>query len=151
MVRGFLLIYNDTRSRKGCSMNQIFLRAALAFFLFVFALPFILSNKNTAPRQLQGNAPAAHAVVKAGDFAPGQLQAHFLKHGYQFGAISEHEYLEDARKLLNADAASGVLAKTRENGDILHYNPKTREFAVMTAEGRIRTYFIADDNYWNKQ
>lgn len=89
--------------------------------------------------------------VKAGDFAPGQLQAHFLKHAYQFGDIEQQDYLADARELLNAHVGKDVLEKIRPNGDILHYRVSTGEFAVMASDGRIRTYFKTDDRYWMKQ
>jgi pyocin large subunit-like protein len=89
--------------------------------------------------------------AKAGDFAPGQLEAHYRKHGYQFGNISQEEYLVKARELLNAPAGKDVLEKTRPNGDVLHYRVSTKEFAVMAGNGRIRTYFKADYKYWMHQ
>ena len=70
---------------------------------------------------------------------------------YQFGTITIEQYLAQARELLDAPAGKDVLEKTRTNGDILHYRASTGEFAVMTATGRIRTYFEADANYWMKQ
>ena len=97
-------------------------------------------------------AAATHLEhAKAGNFAEGQLQAHFLKHAYQFGDISQEDYLEDARALLNAPPDNDVLEKTRANGDVLHYRRSTREFAVMASDGRIRTFFKADITYWMRQ
>jgi pyocin large subunit-like protein len=84
-------------------------------------------------------------------FAPGQLEAHYAKHKYEFGNITIDQYLEQARNLLNAPADNDVLVKTRTNGDILHYRVSTGEFAVMTSRGRIRTYFKADMAYWMRQ
>ena len=89
--------------------------------------------------------------VKARDFAPGQLEAHFLKHGSQFGDITEERYLQQARELLDAPAGEDVLEKTRFNGDIEHYRVSTGEFAVMTRNGRIRTYFKTRYDYWLRQ
>ena len=68
-----------------------------------------------------------------------------------FGDIAQEQYLENARALLNAVPGEDLLEKTRSNGDILHYRISTGEFAVMTAQGRIRTYFKADYKYWMKQ
>ncbi len=38
------------------------------------------------------------AGVKADDFAPGQLEAHYLKHGDQFGQITQEQYLQGRRR-----------------------------------------------------
>jgi len=90
--------------------------------------------------------------VKAGNFAPGQLEAHYLKHGDQFGGITEEQYLQGARDLLDAPASADVLEKIRpSNGDIEHFRVSTGEFAVMTKRGRIRTYFKTDYGYWMRQ
>lgn len=131
-------------------MNRVFLRMVLGGLFLIIALPFVLSkNDHKAPVMEASSAPVRE--VKAGDFAPGQLQAHFSKHGYQFGSISEEEYLEAARKLLDAPTSDNILEKTRETGDVERYNPRTHEFAVMTKTGRIRTYFIAKEGYWDRQ
>ena len=133
-------------------MNRWFLRAIIGLIFVIIILPFFLPKKDVSSVGLQGTPVAASVhSVKADNFAPGQLQAHFIKHGYQFGAISQENYLEDAKKLLDAPQGTGILEKIRENGDILRYNPSTKEFAVMTKTGRIRTYFKTSDQYWNKQ
>jgi len=89
--------------------------------------------------------------VRAGDFAPGKLDQHYLKHGYQFGNITEDQYLEGARALLDAPAGEDILERVRYNGDIEHFKLSTGEFAVMTKRGRIRTYFKTDYGYWMKR
>ena len=88
------------------------------------------------------------AGVRAGDFAPGRLEEHYLKHGYQFGKITQEQYLQDAQALLDAEPRGDVLEKIRPNGDIEHFRVSTGEFAVMTKRGRIRTYYKADYGYW---
>jgi pyocin large subunit-like protein len=93
----------------------------------------------------------AHAEIQAGDFAPGQLEAHFLKHGYQFGEITQEQYLQDAQALLDAAPGKDVIEKIRPNGDVEHFRASTGEFAVMTKRGRIRTYFKTDYAYWMRQ
>ena len=87
-------------------------------------------------------------TVKAGNFAHGQLEAHYLKHGYQFGQITQEQYLKGAQTLLDAAPGADILEKTRRNGDIEHFKVSTGEFAVMTKRGRIRTYFKTDYGYW---
>ncbi len=135
-------------------MNRIFVRIFLLSFLSVVGFVVFVPSQHDRPVAVvsqQSTSTATSGHVKAGDFAPGQLQAHFMKHGYQFGPISEYDYLEDARKLLDAPVGGDILEKIEEDGDIEHYNHHTHEFAVMTPTGRIRTYFIADEQYWSKQ
>ena len=88
------------------------------------------------------------AGVRAGDFAPGQLEEHYLKHGYQLGVINQEQYLHNAQTLLDAPAGADVLEKIRPNGDVEHFRVSTGEFAVMTKRGRIRTYYKSNYGYW---
>jgi pyocin large subunit-like protein len=124
------------------------MRIIIVFFLGMVGLAVYPSfqHQATAPVAVQGSIQG-----KATSFAPGQLQAHYLKHGHQFGSITEEDYLINAQKLLNAPVNSDLLEKTQKDGDIARYKPSTREFAVMTPSGRIRTYFKASDSYWNMQ
>ena len=96
--------------------------------------------------------PVLHAQeaqsIQAKDFAPGELDEHYMKHGYQFGNLTEEQYLEEARHLLDAPAGNGILEKIRYNGDVEHYSISTGEFAVMTKRGRIRTLFKTNYGYW---
>jgi pyocin large subunit-like protein len=123
-------------------MKNLRRRIILGFYLFVVIGVF-------APLCYQPDVAAwDFAGVRAGDFAPGQLEAHYLKHGYQFGKITQEQYLQDAQALLDAPAGGDVLEKTRPDGDIEHFRVSTGEFAVMTKRGRIRTYFKTDYGHW---
>jgi pyocin large subunit-like protein len=130
-------------------MRKINLRFFLITLISICALS--CSNQPTAPSAVSETNTGSTTNVKAGDFAPGELEAHYAKHGAQFGDITKEQYLENARALLNAASGQDVLEKTRSNGDVLHYRISTTEFAVMTREGRIRTYFKADYKYWMRQ
>ena len=130
-------------------MSKFKLRYLFLIFLCIFTLS--CSQRDAAsPSAPESNTNYA-VNVRAVNFAPGQLQAHYLKHGYQFGNITEEQYQENARELLNAPAGSDILEKTRANGDILHYRASTGEFAVMSSAGRIKTYFKTDYRYWMRQ
>jgi pyocin large subunit-like protein len=120
------------------------------FFLVLICVFAISCTQGDAQSSAISEISINHvANVRAGDFAPGQLEAHYQKHGYEFRNITQEQYLEGARALLNT--GKDVLEKTRTNGDILHYRVSTGEFAVMTSQGRIRTYFKTDYRYWMKQ
>jgi pyocin large subunit-like protein len=133
---------------------QIILRIIVAAIIGTIIFALIPSSKQKAETVAvvaTEEASQSHGI-KAQSFAPGQLQAHFLKHSHEFGAITEADYLEAAQKLLNEAPGPDLLEKRRSNGDVLRYRPSSREFAVMTDTGRIRTYFIADNpRYWEKQ
>ena len=128
-------------------------RSRLYFLIILSCLwAFACSPSPDTSSTTQETRQVSATGVQARDFAPGQLEAHFAKHGYQFGQITAQEYLARARALLNSPADNqDVLEKTRANGDILHFRPSTGEFAVMTASGRIRTYFKTDQRYWMRQ
>jgi pyocin large subunit-like protein len=130
---------------------QIILRLIILFALVAVGLAVFPSKEKSLPHTSVPSVATENIGIKAKDFGPGQLQAHYLKHGYQFGTITEEDYLMDARKLLDEAPGSNLLEKIRPNGDIEHYKPSTHEFAVMTKTGRIRTYFLARDGYWERQ
>jgi len=122
------------------------------FFLAVICLLSISCSQQEAqaPNLLEANKSYV-SNTQVGDFAPGQLAAHYQKHGYQFDNISQDEYLAGARALLSGVADNDLLEKRRSNGDTLHYRVSTGEFAVMASDGRIRTYFRTDYQYWLRQ
>ena len=109
------------------------------------------SSREDAASTNQQERPAIAAAVQAHDFAPGQLEAHYQKHGDQFGGITREQYLAKARELLNAAVGNDILEKTRPNGDVMHFCVSSGEFAVMTPHGRIRTFFKTDMRYWMRQ
>ena len=121
------------------------------FLIFLCIFAFSCSQRDASSPSATESNTSYVVNAKAGDFAPGQLEAHYLKHGYQFGNITQGQYLENARELLNGPTGNDILEKTRSNGDILHYRVSTGEFAVMASDGRIRTYFKTDYQYWMRQ
>jgi len=126
-----------------------------SFAIFTLLVCFFIVNGCSSQKQLEEGTSFKKyhraSVVKADNFAPGQLEAHYLKHKNEFGNISQDEYLQAARFLLNSEPSEDILEKVRPDGDILRYRISTREFAAMTKEGRIKTYFKADYRYWLRQ
>ncbi len=81
----------------------------------------------------------------AHNFKPGELTRHYIKHGAEFGPITQKEYINAARSFLNRNADGvTILEKFRANGDRILFNSTTNEFGVVTSNGYIRTYFIPD-------
>ena len=75
---------------------------------------------------------------------------HYAKHGKEFGNITQDEYLARANALIKNKNA---LQKTEDDGDKLFYLESSNEFAVLSSDGYIRTYFRPDSgiDYWNRQ
>lgn len=78
-----------------------------------------------------------------------KLQEHFRKHGRETGCSTPEEYLAAANAVV-ADPAS--LHKTqREDGDDLYFRNDTGEFVVVSPAGYLRTYFLTDRDYFDRQ
>lgn len=78
-----------------------------------------------------------------------QLTSHFQKHGSEVGAKSEFEYVDMANAVINNPAA---LHKTEsEDGDSVYFLNSTGEIVFVSTDGFIRTYFISDYDYFNRQ
>lgn len=78
-----------------------------------------------------------------------RLESHYLKHGIDMGYDSADDYQAGANAVIsNPDA----LHKTQtEDGDDVYFLKKTGEFVVVSQQGYIRTYFIADEDYYDRQ
>lgn len=76
------------------------------------------------------------------------LVAHFLKRKDEFNYSTLTEYLAGARRVVGGGA--GIDTKVRANGDTLFYEQTTNEFAVLTSQNVIRTYFrpVNGTKYW---
>ena len=123
-------------------MNIVNYKYVLAFLIFIvigIGRPFCYA---------QYTQTVDVETIKAGNFAPGQLEEHYLKHGNQLGGITQEQYLHNAQALLDAPVGEDILEKIRPNGDVEHFRVSTGEFAVMTKRGRIRTYYKSNYGYW---
>ena len=77
------------------------------------------------------------------------LTEHFEKHGAEFPYATQEDYLLGANNVIqNPDALHKLEA---EDGDDVYYVESTREFVVVSTDGYIRTYFLADLDYYNRQ
>ncbi|MGH2344649.1 MAG: hypothetical protein ACRDG4_05450 [Chloroflexota bacterium] len=86
-------------------------------------------------------------------FGPGELDAHYLKHKGEWGAISEDAYLKRAQSLLTQPLNSNLRQVIRPNGDVPRYRISSNEFVAATAQGRIKTLFRPKPGsaYWLTQ
>lgn len=79
------------------------------------------------------------------------LESHYEKHGIDMGFSSPEEYEAAASAVIQSPDA---LYKTeKEDGDGVYYIEATNEFAVLSTDGYIRTYFLPDagKKYFDRQ
>ncbi len=100
--------------------------------------------------------PALSALkfFRGARFAPEELlQSHFGRHAAEFGYQSAQDYLIGARRLTSGGWGWGIKTFVRTNRDTLFYDSSTNEFAVLTKNGIVRTYFRPEMGiqYWFSQ
>lgn len=82
---------------------------------------------------------------------PEKLIDHFLEHGEATECDSAEEYLIKANAVIqNPDAKSKYETDENDN-DKIYYLSQTGEIVFVSMDGYIRTYFIADDEYFLRQ
>ena len=76
------------------------------------------------------------------------MMAHRLLDLYLGGATSQEEYVRMAAAVIRSGDAQ---IRNQVDGDTAYYIPATREFAVLSWDGYIRTYFLASQDYFDRQ
>ena len=77
--------------------------------------------------------------------------SHFEKHGIEMGFETPEDYIKAANMVIcNPDALHKLEA---EDGDHIYFLEETNEFVVLSQDGYIRTYYIANGgiDYFNRQ
>ncbi|MBP3950318.1 SAR2788 family putative toxin [Bacillus suaedae] len=95
------------------------------------------------------------AVRKLAFGSKSLLDSHYKKHVVtqkEFGNITKAQYLRKAQDLIGSESKN-VLSKKRSNGDRVFYDKSKNEFAVLSKDGIIRTFFKPKDGikYYNRQ
>ena len=80
---------------------------------------------------------------------PKNLTEHFEKHGEEMGIKSESDYLERANAVINNPAS--LHKHEAEDGDDVYFLESTGEIVFLSQDGYIRTYFISDKDYYDRQ
>ncbi len=128
-------------------MNPRRLGALLAAVAIALASAFAIGINADATEQA---ASTQNAITEPLEFrSESSLEEHFRKHGSEVGAASVEEYLTQANEVI-VDPDS--LHKTQqEDGDDVYFRPSTGEIVIVSPYGRIRTYFITDFDYYDRQ
>ncbi len=106
--------------------------------------------KADAVDEPQDSEEAEQTVVIRYEFRKQQyLDEHYEKHGIEMGFASAEEYLAAANAMI---AHPDVLTKKeKEDNDDVYFLEATGEFAVVSTDGYLRTYYLADKDYFERQ
>lgn len=107
------------------------------------------STVQTAPKPQ--NEPRRSSSV--GFTSRASLESHFLKHGSEFGDITQEEYLRRAQAFRDLAKGGNVLEIVRSDRVITRFNRQTGEFIAFNSDQTIRTFFLPDDGekYFKRQ
>lgn len=77
--------------------------------------------------------------------------SHFEKHGIEMGFETVEDYIEAANKVISNPESLHKLEA--EDNDHVYFLEETNEFVVLSQDGYIRTYYIANGgiDYFNRQ
>ena len=80
-------------------------------------------------------------IIQRDEWDEGNLYSHFRKHGSEFGDMSEREYGELAKRVVqDGKKGRGGVQKKKIGSDIYYYDPSGNNFVVSTG-GKIKTLY----------
>lgn len=82
-----------------------------------------------------------------------KLVEHFEKHGREFGAINQAEYLRQAQTLRDRPAGGEVLETVRADGVVTRFDRAAGAFLACNPDLTIRTFFKPNDGeayFWRQ-
>jgi pyocin large subunit-like protein len=99
------------------------------------------------------NSPHQSGRASAEFHSRQQLDAHFAKHGAEFGNVTQEEYLRQAQILRDAPVGGTVEEIKRPDGTVSRYDRASGAFLAFDADGTIRTFFKPNDGeaYFRRQ
>lgn len=83
----------------------------------------------------------------AKDFSRNTLNGHFNNHGKSMGFDSKESYKQHAIKFANTIDKKNCKSFVDKNGSTYKYNKKTNEFAIITKDGYVVTYYKPRGGY----
>ena len=82
-----------------------------------------------------------------------QFDEHWSKHGREFGAITQAQYLELAQQLRDEPVGGSILEARKPGGIVTKFDRRKGYFGAYNRDGTIRTFFIPNDGerYFHRQ
>lgn len=100
----------------------------------------------------EANNSSEEIVATDYEFRSKKLQdSHYEKHGIEMGFATVEDYVEAANMVIANPEALHKLEE--EDNDHVYFLEETNEFVILSQDGYIRTYYIADGglDYFNRQ
>ena len=82
---------------------------------------------------------------------PEKMIEHFCEHGAETKCETAEEYLISANAVIQNPESQSKYETDEDDKDKIYYLSETGEIVFVSMEGYIRTYFIADDEYFERQ
>ncbi len=95
-----------------------------------------VSTKRTTP---------VEANTSIGFRSATKLHDHYVKHGREFGSITEAQYLTMAQTLRDAPLSASVIEATQPGGTISRFDRDSGAFMAFDTDLTIRTFFKPND------
>ena len=109
--------------------------------LFTLAAILLMAGASLAPARDTGFRDARH------------LHQHYLKHGSEFGRISEQQYVDLAVALRDARVGGDIQELRRPDGRLCRFDRRSGAFIAFDRNRTIRTFFKPRDGerYFHRQ
>lgn len=78
-----------------------------------------------------------------------EFKKHFKKHGAETGCKTPKRYIEKANRVIHGK--NSVSKREKEDGDTVWFDVKTGEIVFLAKQGFIRSYYISDADYFERQ
>ncbi len=78
-----------------------------------------------------------------------ELKEHFIKHGRETNSKTPKKYLKTANKIIKSKKS--LKKKEKEDGDKIYFNKKTGGIVFLSPKGYIRSFYLSDIDYFNRQ
>ena len=109
----------------------------------------------TAPVIANPQTPAQASKIRThiGFRTRRNLEEHYAKHGREFGAISQDEYLLQAQTLRDRAAGGDILEAVRDDGVTTRFDRQAGTFLAFNEDFTLRTFFKPNDGeaYFQRQ
>lgn len=78
-----------------------------------------------------------------------EFKEHFIKHGRESNCNTPKKYLKAANKIIKSKNSLKKIEK--EDGDTVYFNKKTGGVVFVSPKGYIRSFYLADADYFKRQ
>src|SRR3712207_3129430 len=125
------------RRRDPTGRALVLMSIMLAFLLLAGCRSATVGQAASAPAKPAGSVEVdRERIAREATWAPGQLRAHFEKHGREGPWASESEYDASAREMIRVGTAFTYVDRESNAERLGFYQKESNRFAGVTRDGR---------------